>query len=84
VNVYRSNYRLNSKLAQEFLQPCNAVSVIIIVNSRFQKRSRGNQLIHRRLKITKLIGSDQDPESGRQIVRRLGWMVFQVKTGREV
>ena len=45
---------------------------IVIVNSRFlqrpQKRSRGNQLIHRRLSKTKSIGSVSDPESqaGRQ------------------
>jgi len=41
--------------------------VIVIVNSRFlerqQKRSRGNQLIHRRLAKAKSIGSGQDPES---------------------
>src|SRR6218665_3018924 len=40
---------------------------IVIVNSRFlerpQKRSRRNQLIHRRLTKTKSIGSGQDPES---------------------
>src|SRR6218665_2543957 len=45
---------------------------IVIVNSRFlqrpQKRSRRNQLIHRRLTETKSTGSGQDPESqaGRQ------------------
>src|SRR6218665_364074 len=42
---------------------------IVIINSRFiecpQKRSRGNQLIHRRLTRTKSIGSGQNPESGR-------------------
>jgi len=41
--------------------------VIVIVNSVFlqrtQKRSRGNQLIHRRLFKTKSIGSRSDPES---------------------
>ena len=46
------------------------VIVIVIVNSWFlerpQKRSRRNQLIHRRLTKTKSIGSGQDPESGRQ------------------
>jgi len=40
---------------------------IIIVISRFlqrpQKRSRGNQLIHRRLSKTKSIGSGSNPES---------------------
>ena len=49
--------------------------VIVIVNSRFlerpQKRSRGNQLIHRRLTKTKSLDSGQDPESqaGRQARR---------------
>src|SRR6218665_3248479 len=44
----------------------------VIVNSRFlqrpQKRSRGNQFVHRRLSQTKSIGSWSDPESqtGRQ------------------
>ena len=48
------------------------IIVIVIVNSWFlerpQKRSRRNQLIHRRLTKTKSIGSGQDPESqaGRQ------------------
>src|SRR6218665_1588932 len=46
--------------------------VIVIVNSRFlerpQKRSRRNQLIHRRLTKTRSTGSGQDPENqaGRQ------------------
>src|SRR6218665_3848702 len=57
-----------------------------IVNSRFlerpQKRSGGNQLIHRRLTRTKSIGSGQNPESGRQTARRLCWRVFGVETGR--
>ena len=56
--------------------------VIIIVNSRFlerpQKRSRRNQLIHRCLSKTKLMGS----RSGRQRVRRLWWTVLGVETGR--
>src|SRR6218665_832403 len=43
------------------------LQIIIIVNSVFlqrpQKRSRGNQLIHRRLSKTKSIGSRSDPES---------------------
>ena len=57
---------------------------IVIVNSRRlerpQKRSRGNQLIHRRLSKTKSTVSGQDPESqaGRHTVRRLCWMVFGV------
>src|SRR6218665_169618 len=40
-----------------------------------QKRSRRNQLIHRRLTKTKLIGSSQDPESqaGRQSDGCGGW-----------
>jgi len=51
--------------------------VIIIINSRFlerpQKRSRRNQLIHRRLTKTKSLGSSQDPESqaGRQTGREV-------------
>ena len=57
---------------------------MVIVNSRFierpQKRSRGNQLIHRRLTKTK--GCGQDPES--QAGKQLWWMVFGVETGREV
>src|SRR6218665_1207277 len=63
---------------------------IVIVISRFlerpQKRSRRNQIIHRRLTKTKSIGSGQDPESqaGRQTVRRLWGMVLGVETGREV
>src|SRR6218665_167637 len=64
------------------------IIVIVIVNSRFlqrpQKRSRGNQLVHRRLSKTKSIGSGADPESqaGRKADRQ--WMLFGVKTGREV
>src|SRR6218665_902306 len=64
--------------------------VIVIVNSRFlerpQKRSCGNQLIHRHLTKTKLIGSGQDPESqvGRQSDGYIWWMVLGVKTGREI
>jgi len=64
--------------------------IIVIVNSRFlqcpQKRSHGNQLIHRHLSKEKSIGSGSDPESqaGRHTVRRLWWMVFGVETGREV
>src|SRR6218665_2759753 len=46
---------------------CNEEFVIVIINSRFlespQKRSRGNQLIHRRLTRTKSIGSGQGPEN---------------------
>ena len=60
----------------------------VIVNSWFlegpQKRSRRNQLIYRCLTKAKSIGSGQDPESGRQTVRRLWWMVLGVETGREV
>src|SRR6218665_1617600 len=61
--------------------------IIVIVNSRFlerpQKRSRRNQLIHSRLTKTKSIGSGQDPESqaGRQTVRRLWWMVLELRLG---
>ena len=58
----------------------------VIANSGFlerpQKRSRGNQLIHRRLTKTKLIGSGQNP--GSQAGRRLWWMVFGVEMGREI
>ena len=50
------------------------VIVIVIVNSRFlqrpQKRSRGNQLIHRRLIKTESIGrGSKSRESGRQTVQ---------------
>ena len=45
----------------------NLIIVIVIVNSIFlqrpQERSRGNQLIHRRLSKTKSIGNRSDPES---------------------
>src|SRR6218665_2561393 len=67
----------------------SSLNVIVIVNSRFlehpQKRSRGNQLILRRLSKAKSIGSGSDPESqaGRQTVSLLWWMVFGVETGRE-
>ena len=49
-----------------------------------QKRSRGNQLILRRLSKTKSIGSESDPENqaGRQTIRRLWWMISGVETGR--
>ena len=64
--------------------------VIVIVNSRFlehpQKRSRGNQLIHMRLTVTKSIGSGQNPKSqvGRPTVRRLcaGWCSELRRGGR--
>src|SRR6218665_942534 len=43
------------------------LQIIVIVNSVFlqrpQKRSRGNQLIHRHLSKAKSIGSRSDPES---------------------
>src|SRR6218665_794397 len=78
------------------------VLVIVIGNSdsrflqRPQKRSRGNQLIRRRLSNTKSIVSGSDPESqtsrqagrhadrqtDRQTVKRLWWMVFE--TGKDV
>jgi len=59
-----------------------------IVKSRFlqcpQKRSHGNQLIHRRLTRRKSIGRrKRSRESDRQTVRRLWWMVFGVEMGRE-
>ena len=61
---------------------------LYIVISKFlqrsQKQSRGNQLIHSRLSWTKSIGSGSNPESGRQTVRRLWWMVFGAETWREV
>src|SRR5688572_28723118 len=62
---------------------------IIIVNSIFlqrpQKRSRGNQLIHRRLTKTESIGrGSKSRESGRQTVRRLRWMMLRVDMAREV
>src|SRR5688572_24059298 len=63
--------------------------VIVIVNSIFlqrpQKRSRGNQLIHRRLTKTESIGrGSKSRESGRQTVRRLRWMMLRVEMAREV
>src|SRR6218665_3244089 len=67
-----------------------SLSAIVIVNSRFLerpiKRIRGNQLIHRRLTITKSIDSGQNPESraGRQSDGYACWIVFGVETGREV
>ena len=61
-----------------------STTVIGVVNSIFLQRqierSRGNQLIHRRLSKTKSICSGSDPES--QAVGRLWWMVFGVETGR--
>src|SRR6218665_973269 len=63
-------------------------SSFVIVNSRFlerpQKRSRGNQLIHRRLTETKSIGSGQDPESqaGRQLDGYGGWCLELRREGR--
>ena len=65
------------------------VIVIVIVNSRFlertQKRSRGNQRIHRRLTKTKLFRQRSGSrESGSQTVRRQWWMVFGVETGMKV
>src|SRR6218665_1272421 len=61
---------------------------IVIVNSRFlqlpQKRSRGNQLIHRRLSKKTDRQRVRSRESDRQTVRWLWWMVFGVETGREV
>ena len=62
--------------------------VIVIVNSRFlerpQKRSRRNQLIHRRLTKTKSIGSGHDPESqaGRQSDGYGGWCLELRRGGR--
>src|SRR6218665_502191 len=61
---------------------------IVIVISRFlerpQKRSRRNQLIHRRLTKTKSIGSGQDPEShaGRQSDGYGGWCLELRRGGR--
>jgi len=59
---------------------------MVIVNSRFldipQKRSRGDQLIHRHLTKTKSIGCGQNPES--QASRLPWWIVFGIETGREV
>src|SRR6218665_3740530 len=59
---------------------------ILIINWRFlqrlRKRSSGNQLIHRRLSRTKLIGSGSGSrDSGMQTV---WWMVFGVETEREI
>src|SRR6218665_921158 len=60
----------------------------VIVNSRFlerpQKRSRANQLIHRRLTKTKSMRSGQDPESqaGRQSGGYGGWCLELRRGGR--
>jgi len=61
--------------------------MIVIVNSVFlqrpQKRSRRNQLIHRRLPKTKSTGSKSDPES--QASRQSdGYGGFGVETGSAV
>ena len=62
--------------------------VTVIVSSIFlqrpQKRSRGNQLIHRRLSKTKSIGSGSDPESqaGRQSDGYGGWCSELRRGGR--
>src|SRR6218665_475096 len=64
------------------------VIVIVIVKYRFlerpQKRSRRNQLIHRRLTKTNLIGNGQDPESqaGRQSDGYGGWYLELGRGGR--
>src|SRR6218665_179989 len=63
--------------------------VIVIVNSRFlerpQKRSRENQLIHRRLTRTKSLDSGQNPESqaGRQSDGYGGWCLELRRGGRD-
>src|SRR5688572_30665250 len=67
----------------------SSISSIVIVKSIFlerpQKRSRGNQLIHRRLIKTESIGrGSKSRQSGRQTVRRLRWMMFRVEMAREV
>src|SRR6218665_2431353 len=66
------------------MHKCTMVIVIVIVNSRFQKRSRGNQLIHMRLTKTKSLGSGQDPESqaGRQSDGYGGWCLELRRGGR--
>ena len=70
------------------LRVCVCVIVIVIVNSIFlerpQKRSRRNQLIHRRLIKTESIGSGQDPESqaGRQSDGYGGWCLELRRGGR--
>ena len=67
---------------------CYFIIVIVIVNSRFlqrpQKRSRGNQRIHRRLSKTKSIGSGSDSESqaGRQSDGYGGWCLELRRRGR--
>src|SRR6218665_1716514 len=59
---------------------------IFFANSRFlrrpQKRSRGNQLIHRCFIKTKSIGRCVKIQRVRQTVR-LWWILFGVETGRE-
>ena len=80
VRTFTNSDRLNGRQAFTFVWHIFViviVIIIVIVSSRFierpQKRSRGNQLIHRRLTKTKLIGSGQDPES--QAGRQDGYMV---------
>src|SRR6218665_1709286 len=63
---------------------------IVFVNSIFlqrpKKRSRGNQLIHRRLSKPKSIGGGSDPErqAGRQSDGYGGWCLELRRGGREV
>jgi len=54
-------------MTSRYLRPEHCLVTPVVVNSRFlqqtQKRSRENQLIHRRLAKIKSIGSGSDPES---------------------
>src|SRR6218665_3749511 len=56
----------------------------LLISRAPTKRCRRNQLIHRRLTKTKLIGSGQDPESqaGRQSDRYGGWCLELRRGGR--
>src|SRR6218665_646212 len=65
----------------------NRIAIVIVIFrflERPQKRSRRNQLIHRRLTKTKLIGSGQDPKSqaGRQSDGSGGWCLELSQGGR--
>src|SRR6218665_1702162 len=83
--------RLLRNLARNTIQ--SFVIVIVIANSRFlerpHKRSRRNQLIHRRLTKNKidrhrLRYREPGRQACRQTVKRLWWMVFGVETERDV
>src|SRR6218665_879224 len=88
MDSYVGIFALNAAYMNFYPAQFVIVIVIVIVNSRFlerpQKRSRRNQLIHRRLIKTKSIGSGQDPESqaGRQSDGYGGWCLEFRRVGR--